>query len=44
MSITKSNGNGQSWFVIVLKVIAYAIGLVLAGIGTTAAAHACGVF
>lgn len=44
MSSAKSNGNGNSWFIIVLKVIAYAIGLVLAGIGTTATAHACGLF
>lgn len=32
------NENGSPWWVIVLKVLAYAIGLVLGGYGTTAAA------
>lgn len=31
------NGIGEPWWVIVLKVLAYAIGLLLAGVGTTTA-------
>lgn len=31
--------DGDPWWVIVLKVIMYAIGLILAGIGTTASAQ-----
>ena len=31
---------GTPWWVIVLKVLAYAIGLILAGVGTTAACTA----
>ena len=33
-----ASGGGSKWWVIVLKVLAYAIGLILAGFGTTAAA------
>ena len=33
-----TSGGGPKWWVIVLKVLAYAIGLILAGFGTTAAA------
>ena len=33
-----ASGTGSKWWVIVLKVLAYAIGLILAGFGTTAAA------
>lgn len=32
-------GNGTPWWVVLLKVLAYAIGLLLAGYGTTAAAQ-----
>lgn len=32
------HGDGSPWWVVVLKVLAYAIGLILAGYGTTAAA------
>lgn len=31
------DGIGEPWWVIVLKVLAYAIGLLLAGVGTTTA-------
>lgn len=33
--------NGSPWWVIALKTLAYLIGLLLAGYGTTAAAQAC---
>lgn len=32
-------GDGSPWWVVLLKVLAYAIGLILAGYGTTAAAQ-----
>lgn len=32
-------GDGSPWWVVLLKVLAYAIGLLLAGYGTTAAAQ-----
>lgn len=35
--------NGDPWWVIVLKVIAYAIGLILAGMGTVNAANLSGL-
>lgn len=35
---------GDPWWVIVLKVIAYIIGLVLGGVATTSCAHMVGVF
>lgn len=34
---------GSPWWVIVLKVLAYAIGLILAGFGTTTAAACLGI-
>lgn len=43
MKNINSNGNGSAWWVIVLKIIAYAIGLILAGIGTTASAQMLGM-
>ena len=42
-TFSKSEG-GQSWWVIVLKIIAYAIGLILAGMGTAAAATMAKIF
>lgn len=36
--------DGDSWWVIVLKIIAYAIGLILGGLGTVSAGHAMGLF
>lgn len=36
--------DNHSWWVIVLKVIAYAIGLVIGGIGTTATAQMVGLY
>lgn len=38
-----SNEKNSSWWVIVLKVVAYALGLILAGYGTTAAAQALSI-
>lgn len=32
------------WWIILLKVIAYAIGLIIGGMGTVSAAHAMGIF
>lgn len=37
-TITEKEGDKQPWWVVVLKILAYAIGLLLAGYGTTAAA------
>lgn len=37
-TITENEGDKQPWWVVVLKILAYAIGLLLAGYGTTAAA------
>ena len=31
------------WWVIVLKIVAYAIGLILAGVATTSCSHAVGI-
>lgn len=36
MAKLQKNNEKSSWWVIVMKVIAYAIGLILAGYGTTA--------
>lgn len=33
------NGENEPWWVIVLKIVAYAIGLIIGGIGTTASAQ-----
>ena len=38
MSKRNDDNEQQPWWVIVLKVLAYALGLILAGYGTTAAA------
>lgn len=35
--------NGEKWWIIVLKIIAYALGLILAGIGTQASAQMLGM-
>ena len=35
--------NKDPWWVIVLKVVAYLIGLILAGVGTTASAQMIGL-
>ncbi|MBR5647976.1 hypothetical protein IKW73_03570 [Candidatus Saccharibacteria bacterium] len=43
MKLSSNSGNGDSWWVIVLKVIVYAIGLILAGIGTAQAATMLGI-
>lgn len=37
-TITEKEGDKQPWWVVVLKILAYAIGLLLAGYGTSAAA------
>ena len=37
------NEGKQSWWIIVLKVVAYALGLILAGVGTTASAQMIGM-
>lgn len=34
---------GEKWWIIVLKIIAYALGLILAGIGTQASAQMLGM-
>ena len=34
---------GDPWWVIVLKVVAYLIGLILAGVTTTSCAHLAGI-
>lgn len=34
----------DSWWVIVLKIIAYAIGLILGGVATSSCAHLVGLF
>lgn len=39
MSSRRENEESTPWWVIVLKVTAYALGLILAGYGTTAAAQ-----
>lgn len=35
--------DGEKWWIIVLKIIAYALGLILAGIGTQASAQMLGL-
>lgn len=39
----ESGDTAKSWWVIALKVIAYALGLILAGVGTTASAQMIGM-
>lgn len=43
MSLKLKHSENDSWWVIVLKVVVYAIGLILAGIGTTQAATMVGL-
>ena len=43
MSNKDINPNGGGWLVILLKVVAYAVGLILAGVGTTASAQMLGI-
>lgn len=44
MSLKLKHTENDSWWVIVLKVIVYAIGLILAGMGTAQAANMVGIF
>lgn len=39
MKSWSKNGENEPWWVIVLKIVAYAIGLIIGGIGTTASAQ-----
>lgn len=43
MKNIEANEKKGDWWVIVLKVVAYALGLILAGIGTTASAQMLGM-
>ena len=43
MSNTNNGGNGKPWYVIDLEAVAYIVGLLLAGFGTTSAAQTLGI-
>lgn len=44
MKLTRKIELTDPWWVILLKIIAYAIGLILGGLGTVTAGHAMGLF
>lgn len=41
--MTNNSGKTDPWYVIALKAVAYIVGLLLAGIGTTASAQMLGL-
>lgn len=43
MKVFAKSQEKDSWWVIVLKIIAYAIGLIIGGVGTAASAQMLGV-